>query len=100
MVAGLRPSPCWSLLEAAEQAEPVGLARPALVLAGICDPAGHPDTLWSTTAVTDYLAAHRTARAGQPVTAEHARKALRLLHRYGLLTHGRQPAEEKIRNNE
>ncbi|MET7881283.1 tetratricopeptide repeat protein [Micromonospora profundi] len=84
-------------LEAAEQVEPVGLARPALVLAAICDPVGHPDTLWSTTAVTDYLAAHRTARAGQPVTAHHARKALRLLHRYGLLTHAPADGARAVR---
>ncbi|MDT3442157.1 tetratricopeptide repeat protein [Pseudofrankia sp. BMG5.37] len=74
-------------LEAANTAEPAGLARPALALAAVYDPAGHPDTLWTTTAITDYLAAHRTDGAGQPITAGQARKALRLLDRYGLLTH-------------
>jgi len=74
-------------LDAADAAEPAGLARPALALAAMLDPAGHPDTLWATPAATDYLAPHRTGGAGQPVSAEQARRALRLLHRYGLLTH-------------
>ncbi|HEX5402327.1 MAG TPA: FxSxx-COOH system tetratricopeptide repeat protein [Pseudonocardiaceae bacterium] len=71
-------------LDAADRAEPVGLARPALTLAAVCAPDGHPDTLWTTTPVTDYLATHR---ADQPVTTDQARKAIRLLHRYSLLTH-------------
>ena len=74
-------------LAAADAADLAGLARPALALAAICDPAGHPDTLWATTAVTSFLTAHRTGGAGQPVTANQARKTVRLLHRYGLLTH-------------
>ncbi|MFE9690644.1 tetratricopeptide repeat protein [Micromonospora sp. NPDC005806] len=74
-------------LEAADTAAPAGLARPALALAAVYDPDGHPDTLWATTAVTDYLSAHRTGGPGQPVTNDQTRKVLRLLHRYGLLTH-------------
>ncbi|MFI5851797.1 tetratricopeptide repeat protein [Micromonospora chalcea] len=74
-------------LDAADTVTPAGLARPALVLAAVCDPDGHPDALWATAAVTGYLSAHRTAGAGQRVSPEQARKALRLLHRYGLLTH-------------
>jgi hypothetical protein len=74
-------------LEAADTAEPAGLARPALAVAAVCDPDGHPDTLWATTPVTSYLSAHRAGGPGVPVTADQARKALRLLHRYGLLTH-------------
>ncbi|WP_322750965.1 MULTISPECIES: tetratricopeptide repeat protein, partial [unclassified Frankia] len=85
-------------LAAADTADPAGLARPALALAALCDPAGHPDTLWATPAVTGYLSAHRTGggagrrlfgrgRAGRRVTAEQAYQAMRLLHRYGLLTH-------------
>ncbi|MEU5694355.1 tetratricopeptide repeat protein [Actinosynnema sp. NPDC020468] len=75
-------------LDAADTRPPVGLARPALALAAVCDPDGHPDTLWATPPVTDYLTAHRTRPSDDgPVTAEQARKALRTLHRYGLLVH-------------
>jgi len=74
-------------LDAADTADPPGLARPALALAAMLDPAGHPDTLWATPAVTGYLTAHRTGGTGQPVSADQARRAMRLLHRYGLLTH-------------
>ena len=72
--------------EAADQATPAGLARPALALAALLDPAGHPDSLWSTAAVTRYLTSQR-GRPDEPVTADQARAALRLLHRFGLLTH-------------
>ena len=84
-------------LDAADTADPPGLARPALALAALCDPAGHPEALWATPAVTGYLTAHGTGtpsrgrfgrrRAGRPVSADQARRAMRLLHRYGLLTH-------------
>ncbi|MEU4447738.1 tetratricopeptide repeat protein [Actinosynnema sp. NPDC050801] len=70
-------------LEAADTRPPAGLARPALALAAFCDPDGHPDAFWATEAVTDYLTAHM----GNPITPEQARKALRTLHRYGLVTH-------------
>ncbi|WP_239395559.1 tetratricopeptide repeat protein [Frankia sp. CiP3] len=74
-------------LDAADTSDPVGLARPALVLAAMLDLAGHPDPLWATPAAVGYLGVHRTGGIGQPVTADRARKAVRLLHRYGLLTH-------------
>ncbi|GAB3004724.1 tetratricopeptide repeat protein [Saccharothrix stipae] len=70
-------------LEAADTRPPAGLARPALALAAYCDPDGHPEAFWATEAVTDYLTAHM----GNPVTPEQARKAVRTLHRYGLITH-------------
>ncbi|MGV9916437.1 tetratricopeptide repeat protein [Streptomyces cellulosae] len=84
-------------LDAAQAHEPVGLAAPALRLAAHLDPAGHPRALWATEAVTAYLTDHRTVRTriedGQPandeiqaVDARQARSALRLLHRYNLLT--------------
>ncbi|WP_261575757.1 tetratricopeptide repeat protein [Frankia gtarii] len=74
-------------LDAADSSDPVGLARPALALAAMLDPAGHPDSLWGTPATIGYLGVHRTGGIGKPVTADQARKAVRLLHRYGLLTH-------------
>ncbi|GIF13452.1 tetratricopeptide repeat protein [Actinoplanes teichomyceticus] len=76
-------------LEAADRASPAGLARPALALAALCDPAGHPETLWRADAVVDHL----TSLRGEPVSADQAHRALRLLHRYGLLHHtGADPA--------
>lgn len=84
-------------LDAAQTREPVGLAAPALHLAAHLDPAGHPRALWATEPVTTYLTTHRTVGTdigdGQPaeegvraVDARQARSALRLLHRYNLLT--------------
>jgi tetratricopeptide (TPR) repeat protein len=74
-------------LDAADTRAPAGLARPALMLAAVCDTAGHPGALWATQAVTGYLTAHRTHHSDDPVTPEQARAALRTLHRYGLITH-------------
>ncbi|MFD4905227.1 tetratricopeptide repeat protein [Kitasatospora purpeofusca] len=79
-------------LDAADHREPAGLATPAIRLASHLDPTGHPDTLWATEAVTEYLTAHRAsppagAPAPEPVTPEQARAALRLLHHYALITH-------------
>ncbi|QMU69613.1 hypothetical protein [Streptacidiphilus sp. P02-A3a] len=78
-------------LDAVQQHDPAGLARPAIRLAARLDPAGHPRALWATTAFTHYLATHRTpspAEASGPAqaTAEQAWTALRLLHQYALLT--------------
>ncbi len=76
-------------LDAADHREPAGLATPAIRLAAHLDPAGHPEQLWTTSAVTDYLTTHRTAGAPdvKPVTAGQARSSLRLLHHYALITH-------------
>ncbi len=88
-------------LDAAQTSEPVGLAVPAIRLAALLDPAGHPDTLWQTPAITEYLTEHRTSPDTtdpvEPVTANEARKVLRLLHRYGLLTHERKAAPRSVR---
>lgn len=47
-------------LDAAEAIEPKGLARSALRLASVLHPAGHPEGLWASEAVTNYLTAHRS----------------------------------------
>ncbi|MFC5666018.1 NB-ARC domain-containing protein, partial [Kitasatospora misakiensis] len=83
-------------LDAAGCREPVGLAAPAIRLAAHLDPAGHPDTLWATEAVTHYLTTHRTP-APDPVTPDQARAALRLLHHYALLTHDTHDSNRAVR---
>ncbi|WP_306318663.1 MULTISPECIES: tetratricopeptide repeat protein [unclassified Streptomyces] len=65
-------------LEAAQRARPVGLAEPAARLAAYLSPTGHPEAFWETRAVTDFLDGRDAAEA---------RSAMRLLHRYALLTH-------------
>ncbi|WP_444546267.1 tetratricopeptide repeat protein [Streptomyces nojiriensis] len=78
-------------LDAAQHTEPAGLAEPALRLASLLDPAGHPQALWATPDICDYLTQHRAQAAVTPenppdaVTSEQAQAALRTLHRYALL---------------
>lgn len=77
-------------LDVAQGCEPVGLAIPALRLAAVLDPAGHPRELWGGKAVINYLTAHRVPMSSPdgpaPISSTQAKAALRLLHRYGLLT--------------
>ncbi|MFE2595478.1 tetratricopeptide repeat protein [Streptomyces sp. NPDC059396] len=79
-------------LEAAERADPTGLATPALILAALLDPAGHPRGVWGTPAALRYLTIcrmlpHAPKYEKEPAaTAEQAHAALRILHRYALLT--------------
>ncbi|MGW7606473.1 FxSxx-COOH system tetratricopeptide repeat protein, partial [Streptomyces sp. NPDC054766] len=76
-------------LDAAKAADQTGLAVPALRLTALLDPAGHPHALWTTTDFLDYLADHRatpTTEQAQQATPDQAHTALRLLHRYALLT--------------
>ncbi|MFI1067754.1 tetratricopeptide repeat protein [Streptomyces spororaveus] len=77
-------------LDVAQTCEPVGLAIPALRLAAVLDPAGHPRDLWGVEAVINYLTAYRvpipSSHSPAPVSSTQAKAALRLLHRYGLLT--------------
>ncbi|MFD5081687.1 tetratricopeptide repeat protein [Kitasatospora sp. NPDC058406] len=91
-------------LDVAQGREPVGLAAPALRLAAHLDPAGHPQQLWGTDAVTHYLTMHRTApgpgsRQSGPVTPDQARATLRLLHHYALLTHDPRDGDRAVRLN-
>lgn len=78
-------------LDAAQQAAPDGLIRPVMLLAAVLDPAGQPVTAWRSPAVTAYLTRHRQPRrwwSRRPaVDAAQVRTALRVLHRYGLLTY-------------
>ncbi|MFG2489399.1 tetratricopeptide repeat protein [Streptomyces virginiae] len=77
-------------LDVAQTCEPVGLAIPALRLAAVLDPAGHPRELWGGKTVINYLTVHRgptpSPECHTPISSTQAKAALRLLHRYGLLT--------------
>ncbi|WP_405818915.1 FxSxx-COOH system tetratricopeptide repeat protein [Streptomyces sp. NBC_01390] len=80
-------------LDAVRTADLHGLAVPALRLAALLDPAGHPHVLWSTAALLNYLTTHRTPPTpDEPgtqipqVSPEQTHTVLRLLHRYALLT--------------
>ncbi|WP_405763864.1 tetratricopeptide repeat protein [Actinacidiphila glaucinigra] len=89
-------------LDVAQASEPFGLAVPALRLAAVLDPAGHPRSLWATSAVTGYLEAHRTAPSPEDHVSTatgpaEAQAALRLLHRYGLLTDQAQAGSRAVR---
>ncbi|MYS87853.1 tetratricopeptide repeat protein [Embleya scabrispora] len=86
-------------LDAARHSEPVGLAAPALHLAALLDPAGHPRELWTTGPVIEYLAAHRTAPEPESarVDAARAMAALRVLHRYGLITDDPRAGHRAVR---
>ncbi|MEG3635529.1 tetratricopeptide repeat protein [Micromonospora palythoicola] len=80
-------------LDAADRANPAGLARHALALAAVLNPDGHPDELWKTSAVTGYL----SDQADRVVTADQSYMALRTLHRYGLLTHAPADGPRAVR---
>ncbi|MFD4672982.1 tetratricopeptide repeat protein, partial [Lentzea sp. NPDC058450] len=84
-------------LDAADAKKPVGLARPALALAAVLDPDGHPDDLWTVQAVADYLTAHRTSAADVPVTPQQVRAVLRTLHNYGLVVHTPNDGHQAVR---
>lgn len=95
-------------LDAADQCEPKGLAQPAVTLAALLDPAGHPARLWATDTVTGYLASQRSQAyqmvgreqektTPAPVTAEQARATVLILHRYGLVSFDEQAEPRALR---
>ncbi|MFE9531211.1 tetratricopeptide repeat protein [Streptomyces sp. NPDC006631] len=75
-------------LNAVKTADPTGLAVPALRLAALLDPAGHPHAVWTAPPLLDYLTGQRTSpETAEPeqVTPDQAHTVLRLLHRFALL---------------
>ncbi|MET7305234.1 NB-ARC domain protein [Embleya sp. NPDC005575] len=86
-------------LDAARHSDPVGLAAPALHLAALLDPAGHPRELWTTDPVIEYLAAHRAPSGPGSARVDAARSiaALRVLHRYGLITDDPRTGHRAVR---
>ncbi|MBN6040035.1 tetratricopeptide repeat protein [Amycolatopsis sp. 195334CR] len=73
----------WSLsIEAADQLDPAGLARPVLDLASLLDPAGIPTAVFTTNATARYLA----IRLERDITADDVLGGLEALHRLSLLS--------------
>ncbi len=73
---------CSLSMELVEQMPPAGLARPALALASLLDPAGIPGAVFITPAAGGYL----TGRPGQPADPAQAKEAVYNLFRAGLVT--------------
>ncbi|MFJ7199758.1 MULTISPECIES: tetratricopeptide repeat protein, partial [unclassified Streptomyces] len=87
-------------LDATDQAPHGPLARTALRVAALLDPAGQPAALWNTTALLTFLTQQqpgtpgrrtltlrRRRGAARTATSDEALAAFRLLDRYGLITY-------------
>ncbi|UJW32428.1 tetratricopeptide repeat protein [Saccharothrix sp. AJ9571] len=73
----------WSLsIEAANQLDPAGFARPLLDLAALLDPAGIPIAVF----ISDAVATHFKAQMDRDLTAEDLQGGLECLRRFSLLT--------------
>jgi hypothetical protein len=87
----------WELsIDQADQAEPVGLARPVLYLTSVLDPAGIPQSVLSSSPALEYLTSYLPASHGQGVSPEIVDGALRVLHRYCVIDHDRAAAHREI----
>ncbi|MCC0100661.1 tetratricopeptide repeat protein [Streptomyces flavotricini] len=97
-------------LAAARAAEPNGLAEPLLRVVALLDPAGQPGDLWTTTDLLSHVGRQsdtkssppkrwwqRAAPPRTPVTEDQARSALRVLHRYSLITHDSRTPLQQVR---
>jgi tetratricopeptide (TPR) repeat protein len=91
-------------LDAADARAPAGLAWPAMDLAAVLDPAGHPEALWVTGAARAYLTTYCTRTTNEeagsppePVTRRQARAALVQLDRYGLIILDEQAGHRAVR---
>lgn len=104
-------------LAAAEACGPPGLVKSVLSLTALLEPAGHPESLWTTAFVLERLLPRQhpqgdeerqehepqAAEAGttdQPAhlvePAEHVRTALLMLHRYALITYDVRTATREV----
>ncbi|MFJ4790725.1 NB-ARC domain-containing protein [Streptomyces sp. NPDC088794] len=73
----------WALsIETADTLRPVGLARPILELAALLDPNGIPSLVFTAAKIIDFCA----TRAGRSVGSDDVQDAIRLLHRFNLVT--------------
>ncbi|WP_258037295.1 MULTISPECIES: tetratricopeptide repeat protein [unclassified Streptomyces] len=74
-------------LAAAIAAGPSDIVEPALHLAALLDPDGHPLDLWATESVLGHLGTYRSEIDNDDEVVEvDVRRALTVLHRYGLIT--------------
>ncbi|MEV7416454.1 hypothetical protein [Streptomyces sp. NPDC089919] len=92
----------WSLsIDRADTLRPIGLARPMLHLASLLDPNGIPQTVLTSQAVRDHLAAHRAAAEASPelaaVSPADATRTLRALDRLSLIDHQPTTPHQTVR---
>ena len=97
-------SATWEMsLDQADQAEPIGLARPLLGLTSVLDPHGIPAAVLTSRPALDYLATyrpeipHHQASNQRTVDEETADEGLRILHRFNLIDHDRTTTHREIR---
>ncbi|MGC4957111.1 tetratricopeptide repeat protein [Actinomadura citrea] len=79
----------WSLsIERADQARPVGLARPLLQLCSVLNPNGIPSSVLTSPPALGYLTSAASAgAAGRETDGTDVWDGLRVLHRFSLLDH-------------
>ncbi|WP_338683688.1 tetratricopeptide repeat protein [Streptomyces acidiscabies] len=83
-------------LNAAQAADPTGLATPALHIAALLDPSGHPATLWNTPSLLNHHSTPKQLPAqDRQITPGDTHTVLRLLHRYALLTHSTATGQDR-----
>ncbi|MFE0084602.1 FxSxx-COOH system tetratricopeptide repeat protein [[Kitasatospora] papulosa] len=92
----------WSLsIDRADQLPPAGLARPMLQMTSVLAPNGIPTPVLVSPPALTYLAEHRTGTDGracaEDVTAQHASRVLRTLHRLSLLDHASRNVHRAVR---
>ncbi|MFI1979066.1 tetratricopeptide repeat protein [Streptomyces wedmorensis] len=81
--------------DAVQEADTTNLAGPALCLAALLDPAGHPHSFWSSPPLLEYFSHYPPY--DRQVTAGQIHSVLRLLHRYALITHDRRAEPRAVR---
>ncbi|MFJ3882416.1 tetratricopeptide repeat protein, partial [Streptomyces sp. NPDC090077] len=85
-------------LTAAEQAGPKGVITPLVRLIALLDADGHPETLWTTASVIEFLTTVRWQdHMADWVSAEEVVRALRVLRRYALITGDPHAPHRRIR---
>lgn len=90
-------SATWDLsISQADQARPAGIARPLLNLISFLDPNGIPAVVLTSQPALNYLATH-LADPGDEANSGIVDQALRVLHRYNLITHDRTSTHQEIR---
>ncbi|WP_405542413.1 tetratricopeptide repeat protein [Streptomyces phaeochromogenes] len=87
----------WALsVERADQLRPYGLARPILELAAMLDAHGIPAAVLTAPPALTHMAERRPGTKAA-VTTHDATKALRVLHRLGLIDHDPGTPHESVR---